>query len=112
MDSEIYNKIGEVLINSSPNDSMKIIAKFEIAEMNDVVTYTFSYIDKQGFSKNYRPVSEARDDLFSALFELKQYYLDNNLTNGKPIWVGGIMTVDIENSKISIEFKYEPFIDD
>ncbi|WP_392551199.1 hypothetical protein RHO14_06800 [Orbus wheelerorum] len=112
MKNDIYNKIGGILINSSPNDSKKIIAKIEISESNDVGTYTFNSTDFFDKSESYRPISQARDDLFSAMLELKKYTIDNNLTNGNPIWVGCIVTVDIENAKINIEFKYEPFIEE
>lgn len=71
MSSDIYNKIGKILIISALHDSKKIIAKIEIAEENDVGTYTFSAIDTSGEEKSYRPVSQARDDLFKAFLELK-----------------------------------------
>lgn len=112
MNNAIYNKIGRILIASSPEDSKKIIAKIEISKTNDVGTYTFNYITSLGNTKNYRPVSQARDDLFDAILELKQYTLENNLTNGNPIWVGCIVTIDIEKANIDIDFKYEPFIEE
>ncbi|MCX8648770.1 hypothetical protein J3U21_00270 [Gilliamella sp. B2776] len=112
MNNDIYNKIGGILITSAPDDSKKIIARIEITGTNDVGTYTFNYINSLGNIKNYRPVSRARDDLFDAILELKKYMLENNLTNGKPIWAGCIVTVDLESSKINIEFKYEPFIEE
>lgn len=111
MSNAIYSKIGKILIITAPHDSKKIITKIEIAEENDVGIYTFSAIDASGKEKSYRPVSQARDDLFEAMLELKQYTLNNNLTNGKPIWVGCIVIVDIKNSKINIDFKYEPSIE-
>ena len=49
--------------------------------------------------------------MLNYLVKLRQYSIDNNLTNGLPAWVGCIVTVDIENTKIDIEFKYEPFIE-
>ncbi|MBI0096526.1 MULTISPECIES: hypothetical protein [Gilliamella] len=44
------------------------------------------------------------------MLEIKKYFLDNNLTNGEPIWTGCIVEIDIKNSKINFEFKYERFI--
>ena len=56
------------------------------------------------------PDPDATDDIFHTMLEIKKYFLDNNLTNGEPIWTGCIVEIDIKNSKINFEFKYERFI--
>ena len=56
------------------------------------------------------PDPDATDDIFHSMLELKKYFLDNNLTNGEQIWTGCIVEIDIKNSKINFEFKYERFI--
>jgi len=44
------------------------------------------------------------------LVKLRQYFIDNNLAHGNPIWTTCIVTLDIENVKINVKFKYKPLI--
>ena len=110
MIDDLYNKIGQILVMSCPDDAVKIVTGIEIAEENDAVGYFFNYYDNKNNKKEFKPVSKARDDIFYTMLELKKYFIDNNLTNGKPIWAGCIVEIDIKNSKINFEFKYERFI--
>ena len=111
MIDDLYNRIGQILVNSYPDDAVKIITKIEIVEENDVATYVFIYFDNKNNRKQFVPDPKVTNDIFHTMLELKKYFLDNNLTNGKPIWVGCIVEIDIKNSKIDFEFKYERFID-
>ena len=111
MIDDLYNKIGQILVNSYPDDAVKIETGIEIAEENDVATYVFIYFDNKNNRKQFIPDPQVTNDIFHSMLELKKYFLDNNLTNGKPIWVGCIVEIDIKNSKINFEFKYERFID-
>ena len=45
MIDDLYNKIGQVLVMSCPDDAVKIVTGIEIAEENDVATYFFNYFD-------------------------------------------------------------------
>ena len=110
MIDDLYNKIGQILVMSCPDDAVKIVTGIEIEKENDAVGYFFNYYDNKNNKKEFKPVSKARDDIFYTMLELKKYFIDNNLTNGKPIWAGCIVEIDIKNSKINFEFKYERFI--
>ncbi|XKM13541.1 DUF600 family protein [Orbaceae bacterium ac157xtp] len=113
-DNEIHNKIGQLLFNIAPMDAIKIYLKAEVSLENDHCKLVFYYSDHKGKEKPIMLTDDSSidDEVFSELIKLKQYTIDNNLTNGHPIWIGCIVTVDIENSKINIEFKYEPFIEE
>ena len=110
MIDDLYNKIGQILVMSCPDDAVKIVTGIEIAEENDAAGYYFYYFDKKNNKKHFLPDPDATDDIFHTMLEIKKYFLDNNLTNGKPIWAGCIVEIDIKNSKINFEFKYERFI--
>ena len=110
MIDDLYNKIGQILVMSCPDDAVKIVTGIQIAKEDDAVSYYFNYFDNKNNKKEFKPVSKARDDIFYTMLELKKYFIDNNLTNGKPIWAGCIVEIDIKNSKINFEFKYERFI--
>lgn len=112
-DNDIYNDIGQILFNISPENAKKVILQAEFVPEGDVCTFLYDYInmnDETHWFENESAIASSK--LMDYLIELKKYTLDNNLTNGNPIWIGCIITVDIENSKINIEFKYEPFIEE
>jgi len=49
---------------------------------------------------------------FSRRRRIKRYNVFLGIKSSTILWVGCIVTVDIENSKVNIEFKYEPFIEE
>lgn len=114
MNSEqnLYNKIGQVLFRISPDNARTIIMQAKIWPEGDASEYKFDYITTDGKNGWLDPEGNVIDDLHNLLKELRQYFIDNNLTNGNPIWTGCIVTVDIEKAKINIDFKYEPFIEE
>jgi len=109
---DLYNQIGQILVDSGPEDAKKIIMIANLWPEGDVCEYEFNYISIKNQESEYEPLGRATTDLRKALVRLRQYTLDNNLTNGNPVWIGCIVTVDIENAKINIDFKYEPFIEE
>lgn len=109
---ELINKIGQLIFNSSPDGAKKVIAQLEFTPEMDVCTFLFDFYNKNNELKWYMPDSDITSPLSDKVKELRQYCIDNNLTNNQPAWIGCIVTVDIENAKISIDFKYEPFIEE
>ncbi|AJA45706.1 hypothetical protein C7375_109101 [Frischella perrara] len=109
-DDQLNNEIGQLLFKSSPNGAKKVIAQLEFSPEMDVCRYLFDYYDQNDELNWYALDSDITSPLIKAVRELRQYYIDNNLTNGLSAWRGCIITVDIENAKIDFEFKYERFI--
>ena len=108
---QLNNEIGQLLFKSSPNGAKKVIAQLEFTPEMDACTCIFDYYNQNDELNWYTLNSDITNPLIKAVRKLRQYYIDNNLTNGLPAWIGCIITVDIENAKIDFEFKYEPFID-
>ena len=109
-DDQLNNEIGQLLFKSSPNGAKKVIAQLEFTPEMDACTCIFDYYNQNDELNWYTLNSDITSPLIKAVRELRQYYIDNNLTNGLPAWRGCIITVDIKNSKINFEFKYERFI--
>ena len=107
---QLNNEIGQLLFKSSPNGAKKVIAQLEFSPEMDVCRYLFDYYDQNDELNWYSLDTDITSLLTDTVRELRQYYIDNNLTNGLPAWIGCIITVDIENAKIDFEFKYERFI--
>lgn len=110
-DQDLYNKIGQILFNISPDNTKTVIMQAKVWPQGDASEFKFNYITNDQKSGWLDPDGNIIDDLHNLLKKLKQYTLDNNLTNGQPIWTGCIVTIDIENAKINVEFKYESFIE-
>ena len=110
-DDQLNNEIGQLLFKSSPNGAKKVIAQLEFTPEMDACTCIFDYYNQNDELNWYTLNSDITSPLIKAVRELRQYYIDNNLINSLPAWRGCIITVDIENTKIDFEFKYEPFID-
>ena len=109
-DDQLNNEIGQLLFKSSPNGAKKVIAQLEFTPEMDACTCIFDYYNQNDELNWYTLNSDITSPLIKAVRELRQYYIDNNLTNGLPAWRGCIITVDIENAKIDFEFKFERFI--
>ena len=109
-DDQLNNEIGQLLFKSSPNGAKKVIAQLEFTPEMDACTCIFDYYNQNDELNWYTLNSDITSPLIKAVRELRQYYIDNNLTNGLPVWRGCIITVDIENANIDFEFKYERFI--
>lgn len=101
----IENRIGQILFNIAPNNAKKIIMKSLISPENDHGKFAFSYLSKLGCEEGFSG-SDVIDEVLKLLVELKKYYLDNNLTNGQPIWLGCEVSVDLEKMKIHFDMKY------
>jgi len=67
----------------------------------------YEYIYKQDKEDWFVPDKLASYLLRLLLVNLRDYYIQNNMTNGKAPWTGCDITVDIAAEKISISFKYD-----
>ena len=108
--NQLNNDIGQLLFKSSPNGAKRVIARLEFTPEMDACTYLFDYYNQNDELNWYLLDDDITIPLIDTVTELRQYYIDNNLTNGLPAWRGCIITVDIENANIDFEFKYERFI--
>ncbi|OKP02089.1 hypothetical protein [Xenorhabdus eapokensis] len=107
-DDEFYSEIGRILYESAPDNAQKILLDVELSPENDHAKFLYDYIDEDGRKKWFLPSSpKTDDDVIENLVMLRKYYVENNLTNGCPVWYGCLITVDLEKMKINIDFKYE-----
>ncbi|WP_392563029.1 hypothetical protein RHO12_06085 [Orbus sturtevantii] len=109
---ELNNQIGQLIFKSSPDGAKKVIAQLEFTSEMDVCTFLFDFYNQNDELNWYLPDSDITSPLSDTVKELRQYCINNNLTNGLPAWIGCVITLDIEKSKINIDFKYEPFIEE
>lgn len=104
---DFEQKIGQILYDCGPQHAQKIVVRAEVFPENDGGTYEFDYFDKNGDLDWFDPDGRAVADLTDALVAYKKFFLENNLTNGKPIWSKCEITIDIPEEKISIKLQYD-----
>lgn len=103
---DLEQKIGQILCNCGPENAQKIIVRAEIFDENDGGKYEFDYIDDNGELDWFSPDGRAVADLTDALVAYKLFFLDNHLTDGKPIWSKCEIIIDIPKGKIGINLQY------
>lgn len=107
-ENDIYLKIGQVLLDTSPETASKVIVEAELSPENDHCKLLFDYVDQHGNQDWFSPVGVQVDtDLFNCLVELRKIYICQGLTAELPVWSGCVMTLDVVAGKLKVEFKYE-----
>lgn len=106
-DQVIYQKIGQLLVDSSPPDAKKIIVRAQLFCERDGCTYEFDYVDKNNKLNWYDPDGKAINDLTDILEDLRSFYIDNIKSGKNSFWYGCEITLDLETMKINIDFKYD-----
>ncbi|EJD6411052.1 hypothetical protein NQ837_004377 [Providencia rettgeri] len=106
-EQEIYNEIGSLLYGIAPEDAQKIIMRANLSVEGDTCEYEYDYLDNENSLKWITAGGGVNTNMLHYLVELQNYYIENNLTNGLPVWKACEATLDLEKMKISIDFKYE-----
>lgn len=107
-DQDIYNDIGALLLAVAPENASKIILRAVLSPESDHCKCEFDYVDKITGGINWFSAGmKANSDLLDLLVELRGFFVDNFKSQEKPFWHGCEITVNVETSKINIDFKYE-----
>ena len=106
-EQRLYEKIGQLLIDAGPSDAKKIIARAELFAEGDGGSYEFDYFDKAGDLNWFDPDGRAVGDLTDLLVQLRRCFVLNGLCTDEKSWSGCTVSLDVENIKVNIEFKYD-----
>lgn len=104
---DLHNQIAQLLVDAGPAEAKKIIARAKLALDGETCEYEYDYADQQDNEDWFVPDKLASYHLRLLLVKLRDYYIQNNMTNGKVPWTGCDITVDIPAEKISISVKYD-----
>jgi len=106
-DSDIYNDIGAVLLKIAPKGSCRILMRASLSRDSDSCEYEYDSVDNEGKASWFTAGGRANMDMLGYLVELQNWYVENKLTSGLPVWCGCEVTLDLESMKININFSYE-----
>ncbi|MGP3590292.1 hypothetical protein [Vagococcus sp. WN89Y] len=105
---ETFNyKIGQLLVDAGPANAERIIVRAKLSLDGESCEYEYDYIDFDGNESWFVPDGLASHDLRLLLTEMRNIYIEKNMTNGKPVWTQCTIVVDIKNGKINFDFKYD-----
>ena len=82
-DQDIYQKIGQLLVDVSPGGAIEIIVRARIFSEGDGGRYEFDYINQSGELNWFAPDGRAVGDLTELLVQLREFFLKRNMTAGK-----------------------------
>jgi len=105
-DQELYQKIGQLLVNAGPSDAQEIIVRAELFSEGDGGRYEFDYVDGAGELNWFDPDGRAVGDLTEFLVQLSEYFIANKLTAGAGVWTGCEISLSVGEMKLGIEFIY------
>ncbi|MBP2198989.1 hypothetical protein [Pantoea cypripedii] len=104
---DLQNKIGQLLVYAGPENAKKIIARAKLPLDGESCEYEYDYIDQSDSEDWFVPDKLASHDLRLLLVKMRDFYIQNNMTNGKPAWTACEITVDIPKGKININLQYD-----
>lgn len=103
---DLHNKIGQLLVDAGPANAKKIIVRAKLALDGESCEYEYDYIDQDDHEDWFVPDKLASYDLRLLLVRMRNFHLQNNMTNGKPAWKNCEIIIDIPKGKININFSY------
>lgn len=106
-DQDIYSDIGTLLYSIAPDDAVKIIMRAKWCEETEYCEYEYDYVDYKANTQWFTAGGLVNSAMLHYLVELRKYYIEHQLTNGKAIWEACEASFDIEKMKIIIDFKYD-----
>ncbi|MBK4717132.1 MULTISPECIES: antitoxin YezG family protein [Tenebrionibacter/Tenebrionicola group] len=104
---DFHNRIGQLLIDAGPSDAHKIIARAKLPLDGESCEYEYDYVDQEGKDDWFVPDKLASHDLRLLLVKMRDFYIQNNMTNGRPAWTACEIIIDIPAEKINISFQYD-----
>ncbi|WP_417695934.1 hypothetical protein [Pseudomonas sp.] len=106
-EQELYQRIGQLLLDAGPSDARKIVVRARLFAEGDGGSYEFDYFDKVNHSSWFDPDSRAVGDLTELLVDLRGFYVGNGLCQNVKAWSSCAVTLDVEEMKISIHYNYD-----
>lgn len=105
-DQEIYQKIGQLLVDAGPREAKKLIARVKLFPEGDGGKYEFDYVAEAGVLNWFDPDGRAVGDLTDLLLQLREYFVTYKLTAGEGVWTGCEICLIVDEMNVEIKFAY------
>lgn len=104
---DLHSKIGQLLVDAGPKNAKKITVRAKLPLDGESCEYEYDYINQKDSEDWFVPDKLTSHDLRLLLIRMRGFYIQNNMTNGKPAWTSCEIIVDIPEEKISLNFQYD-----
>ncbi|QDY43883.1 hypothetical protein [Candidatus Pantoea soli] len=100
---DLYRRIAQIIFSCGPEGAQALMVQAELPADEEGGEYQFNYLDEQGEPDWFEPDVQAIGDLTMALKEFQQYFIDHDLTEGKPVWTHCAIVINVAEESISID---------
>ncbi|MBK0096098.1 hypothetical protein IBT49_08915 [Erwinia sp. S63] len=104
---DLYRRIAMIVFSCGPQGARELIVKAELFADDEGGEYQFDYLDDNGEPDWFEPDAQAIGDLTAALKDFQQYFVDHDMTEGKPVWNKCVVVINVPEESISIDVQYE-----
>ncbi|KHJ67098.1 hypothetical protein QU24_15825 [Pantoea rodasii] len=104
---DLYRRIAQIVFSSGPQGARELIVKAELFADDEGGEYQFDYLDENGEPDWFEPDAQAIGDLTEALKAFQHYFVEHEMTEGKPVWNKCIVVINVPEESISIDVQYE-----
>lgn len=103
---DLYRRIAQIVFSCGPQGAQALYVSAELFTDGEGGQYQFNYLDETGEIDWFEPDAEAIGDLTEALKAFQAYFVERNLTEGKPVWNRCLVTINVPEESISIDVQY------
>ncbi len=103
---DLYRRIAQIVFSCGPQGARELIVQAELFADEEGGQYQFNYLDETGEPDWFEPDAQAIGDLTLALKAFQQYFVDNDMTDGKPVWNSCSVVINVPEESISIDVHY------
>lgn len=104
---DLYRRIGQIIFSCGPQGARELTVKAELFADDEGGQYQFDYLDENDEPDWFEPDARAVGDLTEALKDFQQYFVENDMTNGLPVWNRCVVVINVPEQSISIDVQYD-----
>ena len=106
-DDDVYLDVSSILTGISPPSADRLTMRARLAPESDVCDFEVDVIRKDGGVEWLSPDGKSLESLMKLIVELRNWYVSNGLTNGRPPWNACEFSLDVASQRLSVGFLYE-----
>ncbi|MEK2686376.1 hypothetical protein AAAC11_30025 [Pseudomonas aeruginosa] len=105
-DQELYQKIGQLLVDAGPADAREIIVRAELFSEGDGGKYEFDYVDQSGELNWFDPDGRAVGGFDRVAGPIARLFFSQQFDRWRGGWSGCVIKLHVDEMKFGIAFNY------